>query len=83
MTTKKSKEKKTNKSKKKVISAKGHASSKATQALEARHLSSVSAEIKSQRSKASGRIPRGEIAKVLKANKPIYTWLTIDIIKKH
>jgi hypothetical protein len=50
-------------------------------ALKARHLESVCAEIESRRS-AKGRIPRGEIARVFNENKPIYTWLTIDIIKK-
>jgi hypothetical protein len=62
-------------------SKKNHAVSKATMALKARHLESVCAEIESRRS-AKGRIPRGEITRVFNANKPIYTWLTIDIIKK-
>jgi hypothetical protein len=50
-------------------------------ALKARHLESVCAEIESRRS-AKGRISRGEITRVLNENKPIYTWLTIDIIRK-
>jgi hypothetical protein len=60
---------------------KNHAVSKATMALKADHLESVCAEIESRRS-AKGRIPRGEITRVFNENKPIYTWLTIDIIKK-
>jgi hypothetical protein len=46
------------------------------------HLSAICAEIECQRCIASGRIPRGVITKVLEANKPIYTWLKIDLIKK-
>jgi hypothetical protein len=52
-----------------------------TRELKARHLTSVFAEIESKRS-ASGRIPRGEISKVFNEQKPIYTWVTMDIIKK-
>ena len=61
--------------------AKASATAKATRELKARHLASLCAEIESKRS-ASGRIPRGEISKVFNEQKPIYTWLTMDIIKK-
>jgi len=54
---------------------------KATRVLKARHLESVCAEIESLRG-ANGRIPRGEMTKVYEQNKAIYSWLTIDIIKK-
>jgi ABC-type cobalamin transport system permease subunit len=74
---KKKKEKKT------VTKAKDDAAVWATHALKARHLSAICAKIECQRCIASGRIPQGVITKVLEANKPIYTWLTIDLIKKH
>lgn len=67
--------------KKTIAVKKSNAASKATKALKARHLESVCAEIESRRS-STGRIPRGEITRVLNENQPIYTWLTIDIIKK-
>jgi hypothetical protein len=54
---------------------------KATRALKARHLDSVCAEIESLRA-SNGRIPRGELMKVYEQNNAIYSWLTIDIIKK-
>ena len=57
------------------------ANSKATKELKARHLASVCAEIENLRS-ANGRIPKGEISNAYEKNKPIYAWLTIDIIKK-
>jgi hypothetical protein len=68
--------------KKTVTKAKDVAAVRATHALKARHLSAICAEIECQRCIASGRIPRGVITKALEANKPIYTWLTIDLIKK-
>jgi hypothetical protein len=54
---------------------------KASRALKARHLDSVCAEIESLRA-SNGWIPRGEISKVYELDKAIYSWLTIDIIKK-
>lgn len=54
---------------------------KATRDLKSRHLAAVCAEINSRRG-SNGRIPRGEMAKVFQEYKPIYSWLTIDIIKK-
>ena len=68
--------------KKKTLVTKVSAAVKGARALKARHLSAICAEIESQRCKTSGQIPRGEITKVLYANKPIYTWLTIDLIEK-
>jgi hypothetical protein len=68
---------------KKTVKAKQNsvASSKTARALRARHLQSICVEIESRRS-SNGRVPRGEITKVLNENKSIYTWLTVDIIKK-
>jgi hypothetical protein len=54
---------------------------KATRVLKARHVESVCAEIESLRG-PNGRIPRGAMAKVYEQNKAIYSWLTIDVIKK-
>jgi hypothetical protein len=56
-------------------------STKATRALKARHVASICAEIESKRT-STGHIPRGEILRVFNVNKPVYTWLTMDIIKK-
>jgi hypothetical protein len=70
------------KKKKNVTAPKDLVSLRATQALKACHLSSICAEIGYQRCKDTGRIPRGVIQKVLNANKAIYTWLMIDLIKK-
>ena len=56
-------------------------STKATRALKARHVASICAELESKRT-STGRIPRGEILRVFNVNKPVYTWLTMDIIKK-
>jgi hypothetical protein len=47
----------------------------------ARHLRSICAEIESLRA-SNGRIPRGELVRVLNEKKPIYNWLTVDLIKK-
>ncbi len=54
---------------------------KATRTLKARNLDSVCAEIESLRA-SNGQIPRVELMKVYEQNKAIYSWLTIDIIKK-
>lgn len=75
-TVKKTKKKKNVKTKEDVAFA------RATRALKARHLASICGEIDCQRCKDTGRIPRGVILNVLNANKGIYTWLTIDLIKK-
>jgi hypothetical protein len=76
-TIKKKTKKKTN-----VKTREDVAVARATRALKARHLASICGEIDCQRCKHTGRIPRGVILKVLNANKEIYTWLTIDLIKK-
>jgi hypothetical protein len=49
--------------------------------LKARHIACLCSEIESKRS-ANGRISRGVIQKVVDDNKLIYTWLTVDILKK-
>ncbi len=65
--------------------AKSHKSknkaSKSTRALKSRHVAAICAEINSKRG-SNGRIPRGEMLRVFNEYKPIYSWLTIDIIKK-
>jgi hypothetical protein len=66
---------------KKVKAASPRATAKATKELKAHHLASVCAEIENLRG-SNGRIPRGEVTKVYERYKPIYGWLTIDIIKK-
>jgi hypothetical protein len=67
--------------KKAAKAAKAAATAKATRELKAPHLASVCAEVKSERT-ASGRIPKEEISKAFSAQMPIYTWLTMAIIKK-
>ena len=57
------------------------ANAKAIKELKARHLTSICAEIENLQS-TNGRIPKGEISNAYEKNKPIYAWLTIDIIKK-
>ncbi len=54
---------------------------KASMALKDRHLASVCAEIESKQT-SKGCIPKGEVTKVFNDYKPIYSWLTIDILKK-
>lgn len=54
---------------------------RASKALKDRYLASVCAEIESKRT-SKGRIPKGEVTKVFNDYKPIYSWLTIDILKK-
>ena len=54
---------------------------RSAKALKTWHVARLCAQVESQRL-ANGRIPRGTITKVVDDNKPIYTWLTIDIIKK-
>ncbi len=67
---------------KKASKATNHAkSTKASRALKAHHVASICAEIESSRT-STGHIPRGEILRVFYINKPVYTWLTMDIIKK-
>ena len=67
---------------KKVAKAKKtSAAEKAIKQRKDRHLESVCAEIESLRA-SNGRIPRGEVARVFNEYKPIYNWLTIDLVKK-
>ena len=54
---------------------------RSVKALKARHVACLCSEIESKRS-ANGRILRGVIQKVVDDNKLIYTWLTVDILKK-
>ncbi len=82
MVTRKATIKKKTKKKKNVKTREDLAAARATRALKARHLASISGEIDCQRCKDTGRIPGGVILKVLNANKEIYTWLTIDLIRK-
>jgi hypothetical protein len=55
--------------------------SKTALALRAPYLLLICAEIERRRS-SNGHIPRGGITEVLNEKKAIYTWLTVDIIKK-
>jgi hypothetical protein len=57
------------------------ATCKAAKELRARHLASLCAEVESLRG-ANGRIPRGALSQVLQINKAVYSWLTVDILKK-
>ena len=57
------------------------AAAKARKALRVKHASLVCAEIESHRG-LNGRIPRGIIQKVFTEHKHVYTWLTIDVVKK-
>ena len=82
MLTRKTTIKKKTKKKKNVKTREDVSAARATRALKAHHLASICGEIDCQRCKDTGRIPRGVILKVLNANKEIYTWLTIDLIKK-
>ena len=75
------KTKRKNKSIKKKASADNTAAKRSAKALKARHVACLCSEIESKRS-ANGRIPRGVIQKVVNDNKLIYTWLTVDILKK-
>jgi hypothetical protein len=49
--------------------------------LKARHVPCLCSEIERKRS-ANGRIPQGVIQKVANDNKVMYTWLTVDVLKK-
>jgi len=57
------------------------AAARKTKVLKARHIAFICAEINSKRL-PSGRLRRGELEKVLKEQKPIFPWITIDLIKK-
>jgi hypothetical protein len=69
------------KSTKKKAAVKAVAARRATRAMKGRIVASLCSGVESQRS-ANGRIPRGVLQKVLDGNKQIYTWLTMDLIKK-
>jgi hypothetical protein len=70
-----------NKKVKKKASAENTAVKRSVKALKARHVACLCSEIESKRS-ANGHIPWGVIQKVVDDNKLIYTWLTVDILKK-
>jgi len=57
------------------------AAAKAKRALKAKHVAFVCADIESHRG-SNGRIPRGVMQRVFGEHKEIYTWLTIDLVKK-
>ena len=57
------------------------AATKAKRALKAKHVAFVCADIESHCG-SNGRIPRGVMQRVFGEHKEIYTWLTIDLVKK-
>ncbi len=71
----------TRKRTKKAARAKNSKSTKATRALKARHVATICAEIERKRTD-TGHIPRGKILRAFKEHKLIFTWLTMDILKK-
>jgi hypothetical protein len=77
----KAKPKQNNKKAEKKPSAENVAAKRSAKALKARHVACLCSEIESKRS-ASGLIPRGVIQKLINDNKLIYSWLTVDILKK-